>query len=90
MDHRSTQTKALDAEPLARISQAALPFAIWALVTAIFHVVVTSRENSLDRYLNAYMASAFNLALDVVADPSAVLDWTLPNANYLFPDLLML
>ncbi len=68
----------------------AMPLAAWAAMSSLFYLQLTRDRASLDRFLTADMASAYNLALDVAADPSAVLDWTLPNANYLFPELFLL
>lgn len=68
----------------------AFPLVGWLVMSLIFFAAWNETNSSHDRYLIADMASAYNLALDIAADPSAMLDWVLPSANYLFPEQIVL
>lgn len=75
---------------IARRGAFLLPGIAWAAMSFIFFIAWSSNGTSRDRYLISDMATAYNLALDLARDATAVLDWHLPPANYIFPDQIFL
>lgn len=62
----------------------------WLVVCCLLVAVWRLPNYNHDRFFNADVASAYNLAFDLVSNPIAMLDWWLPSANYIFPEQFLL